>query len=470
MFPRVPAAIPLALLVVLAGCQGEGDDLLSSPASANAPTIEAACNSAPEICDLIEALFPEPGLENAVLTQFGNIARQLERGETADAVDMTLNKIVFEIGHYENGRLEDPAGNDPPTIEEALTELLNAELEFVGLTGNFPDPDEGGLGDEDFAWQICEPGVKCVFETESDFAGFSGTFTERTLVTIFRLPDDTFEAFDVVGFPLIFDFSATSLSDGMGPAAGLTLASLAEPATVAVCAVDPPDPEAPPEEVLPFLALGHVIEGDEGPEVEILPDAPPGDFALDCEGASSTPPPVIGSLGWWGEHLASAFEPLSDYVVSQLLANPGERRGLITAFSPVGAVDTRTVGDDEEGGPTTTTLTLNGQSTNVSISHGQTATAMAVVDPAPGNELEPSVQFIFSQFSGGPGPPTSTQSLDDGEASVPVLCDALGTLTPPPGTVEITASRFVRAVFSGAGDFEPSTSNTLILGCSAPIG
>ena len=51
-----------------------------------------------------------------------------------------------------------------------------------------------------------------------------------------------------------------------------------------------------------------------------------------------------------------------------------------------------------------------------------------------------------------------------------VLCDALGTLTPGPGVVEITASRFVRATFPGAGDFEPSISNTLILGCSAPIG
>lgn len=476
MFRTVPAAILLVLIGFLTACNEDGGELTSAPAGANAVHIEAACNSAPEICELIEALFPAPGLENAVLTQFGNMWRQRERGETADAVGMALDKIEFELTHYENGRLDDPAGGDPPTIEEALTDLVNAQLEFVGLNGIFPEPEDGGLGSEDFDWKICEAGVKCVFTTPSGFAGFSGTFTERTLVTIFRLPDDTFEAVDVVGFPLIFDFSMTSLSDAMGPSAGLTPASLAEPGTVAVCVVDLPDPKAPPEDVLPHVALGHIIEGEEGPEVEILPDAPPGDFALDCEGASSTPPPVIGSLGWWEDQLASALEPLSDYVVSPLLANPGERRGLITAFSPVGAIDTRTVGDDEEGGPTTATLKLQGPaqpqpvSMNVSISHGETATAFATVDPAPGNELEPSVTFVFSQFSGGPGPPTAVRDLDDGEASVTVLCDALGTLTPGPGVIEITVSRFVRAVFPGAGDFETSTSNTLILACSASIG
>ena len=43
----------------------------------------------------------------------------------------------------------------------------------------------------------------------------------------------------------------------------------------------------------------------------------------------------ITSLRWWGEQAASAFEPVSDFLVAPLFANPGERRGLITAFSPV---------------------------------------------------------------------------------------------------------------------------------------
>lgn len=462
MFRTVPAAIPLVLMAFLAGCQEESSEIFSAPAGANAASIEAACEDAPDICELIEALFPAPGLENAAMTRFGNVANLLGKGRLDPAVGQTFELIGFAF----EKDLDDPNGSAPPTTDEGRIELANLLLEFIGLNGIFP------MGSEDFAWRICEPNVKCVFETDTQFAGFSGTFTELTLVTIARLPDDPgpFEPFGFDDFPLFFDFSATSASDAMGPAAGLALASLAEPATVAVCVVDPPDPMAPPDPDV--IALGHIIQGAEGESVEILPDAPPGDFVLDCEGASSTPPVELGSLRWWGERTLTAFDPVSDFLASPLFANPGERRGLITAFSPVGAVDTTS--GEEEGGPTTTTLKLNGQSTNVSISHGQTATASAVVDPAPGNELEPSVQFIFSQFSGGPGPPTSTQFLDDGEASVPVLCDALGTLTPPAGTVEITASRFVRAVFPGAGEgdgeFEPSTSNTLILGCSAPIG
>ena len=469
MFRTVPAAILLVLIGLLTACNEDGGELTSAPANANAVDIEVACNSAPDICELIEALGPDPGVEKAFKTRFGNIALQLERDQIAD----TFGKTFDLIGDVLTKDLDDPNGSAPPTENEGKIDLVNLLLEFIGSPLRFPD---GALEDENFEWQICEPGVKCVFETGNQFAGFSGTFTERTLVTIARLPDDPgpFEEFGFDDFPLFFDFSATSASDAMGPSAGLALASLAEPATIAVCVVDPPDPMAPPDPDV--IALGHVIEGEEGSEVEILPDAPPGDFALDCEGASSTPPPPVelGFLRWWGARTASALEPVSDFLVSPLLANPGERRGLITAFSPVGAVDTTSVDDGGEGGPTTTTLTLNGLSMNVTISHGQTATATAVVAPAPGNELEPTVQFIFSQFSGGPGPPTSTKFLDDGEASVTVLCDALGTLTPPEGGVEITASRFVRAEFPGAGEgddeFETSTSNTLILGCSAPIG
>jgi hypothetical protein len=458
------AAIPLVLTGFLAGCQDEGDELLSAPAGANAATIEAACEAAPEICELIEALFPAPGLENAALTRFGNIARVLGQGELGETVAQTFDLI----GYIFEKDLDDPNGGAPPTTDEGRIELANLLLEFIGLNGIFP------VGSEDFAWQICEPGVKCVFETESQFAGFSGTFTELTLVTISLRTDDPFDPLGVTAFPLIFDFSTTGISDATGgPILDLaqTSTTLAEPATVAVCVVDPPDPAAPSEEEQGNLALGHVIgEGTEGAEVEILPDAPPGDFALDCEGASSgeEPPVEIGSLRWWGERAGSAFEPVSDFLVTRLLANPGERRGLITAFSPVGGIDTRTVGDGGDGGPTTTTLLLNGEMANTSITHGQTATATAIVDPAPGNELEPSVTFVFSQLSGGPGPPTSTKFLDDGEASVIVQCDVLDSLPPPDGGIEISTTRFVRAEFPGAGDFGGSTSNTLILGCSAP--
>lgn len=168
----------LALSALLAACQEEGGELTSAPAAASASTIEAACAEAPEICELIEGLFPAPkpgkGLESAAYTRFGNIARQRDQGEIADAVAKTFELIVFVF----EKDLDDPNGGAPPTTDEGRIQLANLLLEFVGLPATFP------VGQEDFAWQICKPGVKCVFQTESQFAGFSGTFTELTLVTI----------------------------------------------------------------------------------------------------------------------------------------------------------------------------------------------------------------------------------------------------------------------------------------------
>jgi hypothetical protein len=376
---------------------------------------------------------------------------------------MAFDLILFSLGHHHNERLEDPPG--PPTTDETLTELFNALLAFVGLEPIFP---ENGLGDEDFAVGICEPDEPCVVVTGTKFAGLRATFLQRTLVTISRLPDDPgpFEPFGFDDFPLFYDIRTTSVADAE-PAAGLTAASMtpvAPGAVAGVCVVDPPDPFAPPEEVVPDLRLAHVVEGAEGPEVEILPLAD-ADF-LDCTGASTTPIEIT-LLDRWSQRTRAALEPVSEFLVAPLWASPSRLGGTITAFSLFGAVDQTSGGGDEvpKGGPTTTTLLLNGLEQNLTIFHGQTATATAIVDPAPGNELAPMVDYFWPTFPGG-SVPTTTRALDGGEAMLEFLCDATGTLTPEPGVMEVgSGSRFVRASFPGAGDFETSSSSELILSC-----
>ena len=449
----------LALTAALSACQGSDAQSLSGPASAEISTSPEA----DEIRELIRSLFPGPGLENAALSQFDNVERQLGRGETEDAIGKTFDLILFGLTHYGNGRLEDPAG--PPTTEETLTELFNALLAFVGLEPIFP---ENGLGDEDFAAEICEPGSSCLVLTGTKFAGLRAMFLERTLVTISRLPDDPgpFEPFGFDDFPLFYHIQVTSAAD-LGPSAGLAPASatpVAPGAVAGVCVVDPPDPFAPPDEVLPDLRLAHVIDGAQGPEVEILPLAD-ADF-LDCAGASTAPIEVT-ALDRWSRSAGAAFEPISEFLVAPLWASPGRLGGTITAFSPLGAVDQTSGGDEggTQGGPTTTTLLLNDLPQNLTIFQGQTALATAIVDPAPGNELEPSVGFFWPTFPGGTTP-TTTRSLVGGEATLEFLCDADGILTPGPGIVEIgPGSRFVSAAFPGAGDFEASASSSLILSC-----
>lgn len=449
----------VALMAVLSACQGADGSSLSGPASAEVSTSAEA----EEIRELIRALFPEPGLENAALKQFGNVERQLGRGETGDAIGKTFDLILFALGHYENDRLEDPAG--PPTTEQTFVELLNALLAYVGLTPVFP---EEGFGSEDFAVEICEAGESCMVVTGTKYAGLRATFLQRTLVTISRLPDDPgpFEPFGFDDFPLFYDIRATSSAEILGDV-GLAMASdapVAPGAVAGVCVVDPPDPFAPPEEVVPDLRLAHVVEGAEGPEVEILPLAD-ADF-LDCSGAATGAPPVeITSLGWWGEQARVAFEPVSEFLVAPLWASPRRLGGTISAFSPFGAVDQTSGGDEPEGGPTTTTLRLNGMAANLTIFQGQTASATAVVEPAPGNALGSSASFFWPTFPGGTIP-TAARTLDDGEATLEFVCDTNGTVTPGPGVMEVgPGSRFVRASFPGAGAFEASSSNSLILSC-----
>ncbi len=446
-------ALFLSSIALLSGCRGPDGESLSGPASSEVSiSVEAE-----DIRECLAALFPAPGLENAADKQFRNIERQLlEKGETEDAIDKTFDLILFMLTHFGNDRLEGTG--------EEVAACGNLLLAFVGLDPIFPT-------DGEFTAEICEAGEMCEVVTETKFAGLRATFLERTLVVIFRLPDDPgpFEAFGFDDFPLFFEINATSAASSNGSSLGLTPASevpVAEGAVVGVCVVDPPDPFAPPEEVLPDLRLAHLIEGAEGPEVQILPLAD-ADF-LDCTGAATGTPPVeVASLSWWGDRARIAFEPVSEFLVAPLWASPGRLGGTISMFSPFGAVDQTSGGDDggAEGGPTTTTLLLNGLEQNLTIFHGQTAPATAIVDPAPGNELEPTVNYFWPTFSGGISP-TTTRFLDDGETTLEFLCDADGSLTPGPDVVEIgSGSRFVRAEFPGAGDFEASASGSLILSC-----
>ncbi|MGH7557148.1 MAG: hypothetical protein ACREMD_05105 [Gemmatimonadota bacterium] len=448
--------LSLAVCGMLVACSDDSGDVPSSPGEVTAAG-QGSCPA--EISDRIASLFPG-GLENAATQQCNNVERKLSKGDLDDAILKTFNLIDFAVKHYENGKLEDPAGGDPPTTEEALTELLNALLVFVGL-----DPIFAGS----FDFEICEANTKCVFETETEFAGISATFTEPTLVTVTLLPNDTFTPTGVTGFPLIFDFSATSSSGAVdGPSFGLTLASspLAEPATVAVCVVDPPDPAAPDEDELANLALGHIIQGSEGDGVEILPDAPPGDFALDCTDASSGEGPEvdIASLRWWGERAASAFEPVSDFLVAPLLANPGERRGLITAFSPVGAVDTRTVGNGEpELIPTTTSLELENE--NSCCGFITTATATVSEDTEGGDPVESGdVEFVIDDVE-GENDQSTVRSLDDGgTADLDIVCD--GETTSDDQIAVPLGSYTIQALFLGTTTHEESSSEPQDFDCS----
>jgi hypothetical protein len=425
-------------IAALTACQGSADDLPSAPASGEvSSSVEAN-----EIRELIQAVFPEPGLENAALKRFDNVERQLGRGLTEDAIGQTLALIVFTLHHHENDRLDQQPGP-----------LINAWLAFVGL-----DPIAPDLEDPDAAFMMCVGSEGCRVITGTEFAGVvfpPGALPGTHFVSIRRLGDDP-GPFDDSGFPvgegsfpLFYDFSITpETAFGAGVIGG-------------VCVVEPPDPYAPPDPVVVRLRLAHLVEGEEGPEVEILPLAD-ADF-LDCTGASTSP--ALSGLGAWGARTMAAFEPLSDFLVAPLWASPGRLGATIAAFSPFGAVDPEFEEGPAEPVPTTTTLVFQ----DPTLTAGQVTTATATVSPPPDDSLGPFVNIVFSSIPGG-SDTTVVAPLQDGQAVITVKCDPLNQF-PDDADVEVRVTIFARAVFPGVEGFLASASSSFqVLACSQPIG
>ncbi|MGH7589457.1 MAG: hypothetical protein ACRELU_12785 [Gemmatimonadota bacterium] len=428
----------LSSTALLSACQGSGDEFPSAPASGEV----SSSPEAEQIQELIRAVFPEPGLENATLKRFGMVEIQLGRGLTEDAIEKTFALIDFTVHHHVNDRLEVQPGP-----------LINAWLAYVGL-----DPIAPDLDDPDAAFVKCVGSEECRVITETRFAGVvfpAGALPGTHYVSIRRLGNDP-GPFDDFGFPvgegsfpLFYKFSITpETAFGPGVVGG-------------VCVVDPPNPFAPPDPVVERLRLAHLVEGESGPEVEILPLAN-ADF-LDCTGASTSP--ALTGLGAWGARTLAAFEPLSDFFVAPLWASPGRLGATIAAFSPFGAVDPEFEEGPGEPVPTTTTLVFQ----DPTLIAGQVTTATATVTPPPDDSLAPFVNIVFSSLPGGAGT-TVVAPLEDGEAVITVKCDPLNTF-PDDADVEVRVTVFARAVFPGVEGFLPSASNSFqILACSAPIG
>jgi hypothetical protein len=390
--------VGLCSIALLSTCQGSVDDFPSAPASGQIP-------SSPEveqIHELIRAVFPEPGLENATLKRFRNVERQLGGGETGDAIEKTFALIQFTLHHYENGRLDLEPGP-----------LINAWLAYVGLDPIAPDLDE-----PDAAFVMCVGSEGCRVITGTKFAGVvfpAGALPGTHFVSIRRLGDDP-GPFDDLGFPvgegsfpLFYDFRVTpETAFGPGVIGG-------------VCVVEPPDPLAPPGAVVDRLRLAHVVEGEAGPEVEILPLAS-ADF-LDCAGLGAA----------------------------------------ITAFSPFGAVDPEFEEGPGEPVPTSTTLVFQ----DPTLTAGQITTATTTVAPPPDDSLAPFVNIVFSSVPGGAGT-TVVAPLENGQAAVTVRCDPLNQF-PDDADVEVRVTVFARAVFPGVDGFLPSASSSFqVLACSRP--
>lgn len=172
MSPRRIATYLIAFSLIgtlLAGCKDEGpvtgttDEARPGDASANAQIATSQ-----DIRELIESLFPEPGLENAALTQFGNIERELDKGNVEEARSKAFDLVEFARDKLRAGQLQEP---DPSTsAAEGAGDLTDELLAFVGLQAPSVDPRVLS-GEVDGVVATASPDQDNTITTEQGFAG-----------------------------------------------------------------------------------------------------------------------------------------------------------------------------------------------------------------------------------------------------------------------------------------------------------
>ncbi len=285
---------------------------------------------------LIQALVTQTG-GTQLAAQVGVIEAELLAGNTQAAQDEALSIINSVLAFHRQGTLSDPNGPLPPTIDDAVVDLIDQLYTLAGITA--PLPPIGALAPDGAASVIGSQGGLVI--TSTLHAGVdipAGVFANPTLVTIERLPNPAQNGqgplpTSLQQFPQFYDIASSAAPGGQ--------------VEVGVCVLDPPHPLAPPANVVGQLRLAHP-DPQNAQQVEILALAPAS--FLDCSTATSSLPSnqAFGSLamktidrvGHWtssaGRFLGVGTLGATGSHVSAL--NPGGLGGLATSFSPFGAV------------------------------------------------------------------------------------------------------------------------------------
>lgn len=393
----------------------------------------------------IDAVFSHAGLNNAVTKQCSNIDGELDEGDTEGAIEKTFSLIDKILGHHTD---EETTGDD-----EAVATLLNELLLLVGLDAIFPD-----MVDENTGGGSCDSGG-CTHVTESGLGGISvppqtseGIGMCYITFDLREFNPELFSGFD--NYPFQFDFEIVCADEATG---GLDLAQdetiYDPPAIVGVCFADPP--LGPTLEEVPNenRQLAHLPDGEEEPDLLPVEVA---DFLSDedCAEASEV---EDASLPF---RALAKLEPISEFFVSPLLANPGRLGGAIAAHSPVGPVDNR--GTDDLI-PTTTTLELENSSSCCGFITGAVADVNEDIEGG-GPVFPGDVEFVIDEIDGD-NDQSTVRALDDGGgADLEIVCDGFATgdqIAVPQGSFTVQAN-FLGTETQEESSSEPQSFNCVI--------
>ncbi|MGD8362810.1 MAG: cohesin domain-containing protein [Gemmatimonadota bacterium] len=141
--------------------------------------------------ELIEALYPRPGLYTAAMNRWRNIRRQLARGREDAARDQVFAFVEDAISLMEEGQLI-PNASEEPRLDE-LNELTHLLFTFVGFDPEtLPELDQEFLDSEDTGTGPVTPADGGEIITENGWAKVyvaPGDAEEPSFITIDLLPE-----------------------------------------------------------------------------------------------------------------------------------------------------------------------------------------------------------------------------------------------------------------------------------------
>lgn len=446
---------PLSLLIAVAlllSCQD--DPLPTTPDLEPDGTAAAAKGGGPpvgktdpadpegEIQQLLTALFP-PGEQGEPKALFATIKAATARGDQADAEAGVRELLNLALDAFAEGTLQDPGGQAPPTLLEALEELIDLLFTFVGQS---PPPLDLTLvqqlqGETDFAVQLVGPQGDTVV-TNTGFAGVAipdestgsdDGSDEEVLVTIRRLDpaDQPGGRCLPTGLPQLegcYEFERSPVAD------------FADFVTAGVCIDESTDPE------WGEYLLHKYDPSSPGDGVVALDEAPAG--FLDCQGFA---PLAAAETGLFGTFASAGLDALRGFgerwLASPLRAANAGAGGLTLSFSDIGwaqAADLAAVSGDGQvgtaGQPLANPLVLSATGTHHDVGgavDGARVTFEVIGDASLGGlaDVDPSASPSLNLQAGSEG---TTDAA--GQLSVPVTlgANATGPIT-------------VRAFLAGAG-------------------
>lgn len=246
----------------------------------------------------IRALYNGHPDEAVALDMFEVLVRFIPIGTPQAVQNEALTFIDFVLTSNQAGNLVDPNGSAPPTLQQALSQLIADVYLLAGVSA--PPPPPGAFDPDGAAVVLMSGGGQVVTGTQFAGADFSpGTFVDPTLVSIVRLPNPTVKGqgplpTNFPQYPLFYEISASSAA--------------VQQFVTAICVLDdPPEPLGAPVALAQHLRIAH--PDPLNPQtIEVLPVAPSPFLA--CTGANGGPS----------------------------INAPGGLGGLATSFSPFGAV------------------------------------------------------------------------------------------------------------------------------------